>query len=131
MSILAHPAIGGFVSHCGWNSIQESLWFGVPIATWPLYGEQQTNAFEMVKELELSVEIKLDSKMSFNKDFVELDQVIVTAEEIVNSIRGLMDQNSEIRKKVKEMSEKCRKALLDGGSSHVSVHRLFTDVINY
>lgn len=37
--VLAHQAIGGFVSHCGWNSILESVWYGVPIATWPVYAE--------------------------------------------------------------------------------------------
>lgn len=62
MTVLAHKAIGGLVSHCGWNSIMESLWYGVPIATWPIYAEQQMNAFEMVKELELAVEITLDIK---------------------------------------------------------------------
>ncbi|KAF7830840.1 putative UDP-glucose flavonoid 3-O-glucosyltransferase 3 [Senna tora] len=38
--ILAHEAIGGFVSHCRWNSILESIYFGVPIATWPLYADK-------------------------------------------------------------------------------------------
>ncbi|XVF71126.1 hypothetical protein PTKIN_Ptkin12aG0010700 [Pterospermum kingtungense] len=40
VAILSHHAIGGFVSHCGWNSMLESIWFGVPITTWPLYAEQ-------------------------------------------------------------------------------------------
>ncbi|XVF81613.1 hypothetical protein PTKIN_Ptkin15bG0169200 [Pterospermum kingtungense] len=54
--VLAHKAIGGFVSHCGWNSILESLWYGVPILTWPMYAEQQMNAFQMVKDLGLAME---------------------------------------------------------------------------
>lgn len=61
-AILGHLAVGGFVSHCGWNSTLESLWFGVPMATWSLYAEQQFNAFEMVKELGLAVEIKMDCR---------------------------------------------------------------------
>ncbi|XP_039172478.1 putative UDP-glucose flavonoid 3-O-glucosyltransferase 3 [Eucalyptus grandis] len=57
---LAHPAIGVFISHCGWNSTLESIWFGVVVATWPLYAEQQFNAFELVVEPGLAVEIKMD-----------------------------------------------------------------------
>ncbi|KAF8051055.1 hypothetical protein N665_1811s0002, partial [Sinapis alba] len=58
VAVLAKPAIGGFVTHCGWNSMLESLWFGVPMVTWPLYAEQKVNAFEMVEELGLAVEIR-------------------------------------------------------------------------
>ncbi|KAL1308572.1 hypothetical protein AAHE18_17G116700 [Arachis hypogaea] len=50
VEILAHKGSAVFVSHCGWNSISESLWFGMPILTWPIYAEQQLNAFWMVKE---------------------------------------------------------------------------------
>ncbi|KAI6670981.1 hypothetical protein NL676_005866 [Syzygium grande] len=60
--VLGHAAIGGFVSHCGWNSILESLWHGVLIVTWPIYAEQQLNAFMMLKELGLAEELRLDHK---------------------------------------------------------------------
>ncbi|KAI7747249.1 hypothetical protein M8C21_018564 [Ambrosia artemisiifolia] len=50
VALLAHDAIGGFMSHCGWNSLLESLWFSVPSAAWPMYAEQQMNAYEMEVE---------------------------------------------------------------------------------
>ncbi|KAL4597600.1 hypothetical protein ACB092_11G002300 [Castanea dentata] len=121
VAILAHSAIGGFVSHCGWNSMLESLWFGVPIAVWPMYAEQQINAFEMVKELGLAVEVKMDYDNS--------KQIIVTAKEIERGIREVMDPDNEIRKNVKEIKEKSRKALIDGGSSHSSLDRLIADLM--
>ncbi|KAI9195718.1 hypothetical protein LWI28_017424 [Acer negundo] len=120
IEVLAHRAIGGFVSHCGWNSILESLWYGVPIMTWPLYAEQQLNAFRMVKELGLAVELRLDSK-SDNGD-------LVTAAEISRAVRCVMDGDSEIRKKVKNMADISRKSLMDGGSSFVSVKQ-FIDLV--
>ncbi|KAL9373409.1 hypothetical protein Peur_033029 [Populus x canadensis] len=126
VAILAHPAIGGFVSHCGWNSILESLWFGVPIAAWPLFSEQQLNAFEMMIELGLAAEIKMD----YRKDFRAENEVIVSADIIKKGIMSVMEQDSEVRKKVKAMSEMGKKALLDGGSSHSILGRLIEDMMN-
>ncbi|XP_030456231.2 anthocyanidin 3-O-glucosyltransferase 2-like [Syzygium oleosum] len=126
-AVLAHSAIGGFVSHCGWNSTLESIWFGVAVATWPLYAEQQFNAFELVVELGLAVEIKMD----YRRDFRMESDFVVTAEEIEGGIRKLMeDVGSERRKEVKEVSEKSRRALVEGGSSYLSLGRLIEDIWN-
>ncbi|CAL1403510.1 unnamed protein product [Linum trigynum] len=121
--VLAHPSMGGFVSHCGWNSTLESTWFGVPVATWPMQAEQQLNAVMLVKELEMAVEIR----MSYRK----LSGEVVPAEEIERGMRGLMAAENEGRRiKVKEMSDKCRKAVEEDGSSYHSVGRFIEDVIS-
>ncbi|KAJ8752706.1 hypothetical protein K2173_007016 [Erythroxylum novogranatense] len=125
-TILAHPAIGGFVSLCGWNSVLESLWNGVPIAAWPMYAEQQFLAFQMVVELGIAVEIKMD----YRKELTSESVILVSSEEIVGGISSVMEQDSEVRKRVVKMSEKSKKSLIKGGSSYCSLGRLIRDVIN-
>ncbi|PWA70519.1 UDP-glycosyltransferase 71E1 [Artemisia annua] len=61
MEVLSHSSIGGFFSHCGWNSVLESIWCGVPIAAWPLYAEQQLNAFQLVVDMGIAAPIGIDS----------------------------------------------------------------------
>ncbi|KAL4567452.1 hypothetical protein LXL04_023036 [Taraxacum kok-saghyz] len=127
VSLLGHEAVGGFVTHCGWNSVLESLWFGVPTATWPMYAEQQMNGFEMVVELGLAAEIKLEYKNNvFNP---EDDMVIVTAEEIERGIRRVME-DKDLRGKVKEMSKKSRETVIEGGSSYNSVNSMVQEFIS-
>ncbi|EPS70316.1 hypothetical protein M569_04443, partial [Genlisea aurea] len=47
--ILAHPSIGAFISHCGWSSVTESLYFGVPIIGMPFHTDQPINARLLVE----------------------------------------------------------------------------------
>ncbi|XP_042490407.1 anthocyanidin 3-O-glucosyltransferase 2-like [Macadamia integrifolia] len=122
-AVLAHGAIGGFVSHCGWNSILESLWFGVPIAAWPLYAEQHLNAFEMLKELGgLVVELRLDYRGG--------EDDLVTAEEVERGVSRLMDSDCVVRMRVKEIMEKSRRALMEDGSSFTSLGCLIKDLMD-
>ncbi|KAM3323618.1 anthocyanidin 3-O-glucosyltransferase 2 [Capsicum chacoense] len=130
VAILSHPAVGGFVSHCGWNSTLESLYFGVPIATWPLFADQQMNAYVLVKEWGLAVEIRMDYFMDIEGTCEHVD--IVGAKEIECGIRKLMaeGEKNEIRKKAKEMKEKSNAAMEEGGSSYASLGLLIEDVIS-
>nr|GMD31288.1 anthocyanidin 3-O-glucosyltransferase 2-like [Ipomoea batatas] len=127
LAVLSHPAVGGFVSHCGWNSLLESVWCGVPIATWPLYAEQQINAFWAIKELGIAAEIRMDYKVE-GLGSNEEDN-IVTAEEIRNGIMEIMS-NGDIREKVKEMKEMSRKAMMEGGSSYTALSTVMKAVID-
>ncbi|XP_031109943.1 anthocyanidin 3-O-glucosyltransferase 2-like [Ipomoea triloba] len=94
--VLAHPSVGGFMSHCGWNSILESIWFGIPMATWPMCADQHGNAFQLVREIGMAVEVTMDYKID-SKDpktnFLIVPE-IVNAKEIEFGITSLMDHST-------------------------------------
>nr|WIW57493.1 UDP-glycosyltransferase [Cistanche tubulosa] len=124
VTILSHRAVGGFVSHCGWNSTLESLWYGVPMAAWPLYAEQSANAFQLVKDLGVAVEIKMEYKKSFSGA-----NMIVTADEIESGIRRLMARETDVRVKIEELKVKSRMTVVENGSSFEFVGRFINDVM--
>ncbi|KAG9160444.1 hypothetical protein Leryth_008843 [Lithospermum erythrorhizon] len=126
LDVLAHKSIGGFVSHCGWNSTLESIWNGVPIATWPLHAEQQLNSFQLVKEENLAVEISLD----YQEHRQEQGCALISAEEIERGLRRLMASDNEVRENVAKMSANARKSIEVGGSSYANLRRLIEDMIN-
>ena len=122
--ILAHAAVGGFVTHGGWNSTLESVWFGVPMVPWPLYAEQHLNAFTLVDYMGVAVAMEVDRKRN---NFVE-------ASELERAVKVLMggdsDEGRKAREKVMEMKAACRKAVEEGGSAYSALGRLFDDIRN-
>jgi ceramide galactosyltransferase len=57
LAVLSHPNVVVFVSHCGMNSIHESLYYGKPILALPFFGDQHYNATRLV---DLGVALKLN-----------------------------------------------------------------------
>ncbi|KAF7011419.1 hypothetical protein CFC21_025732 [Triticum aestivum] len=117
--ILAHAAVGCFVTHCGWNSTLESMWHGVPLVPWPLYAEQHLNAFELVSVVGVAVAMEVDRERD---NFVE-------AAELERALRRVMCGGSEeegamAREKAMKMKAACRRAVEEGGSSHAALQRL-------
>ncbi|KAF5959819.1 hypothetical protein HYC85_001028 [Camellia sinensis] len=127
--VLAHKAIGGFVSHCGWNSNMESLRNGVPLVMSPVYAAQQLNAFAMVRESGVAVEMRLDYHGGGFGVGGDGGGDLVMAKEIERAVRCVMVSDSDARDKVKEIGEKSKKALVDGGSSFNKIGRLMEDML--
>ncbi|CAD6221190.1 unnamed protein product [Miscanthus lutarioriparius] len=119
--ILAHVAVGAFVTHCGWNSILESLWFGVPMAPWPLYAEQHLNAFALVASMGVAVVMEVDRRRD---NFVEAAEL----ERAVKELMGYGEEGRKAREKAAEMQARCRKAVEDGGSSTATLSKLWNDI---
>ncbi|BBN03579.1 protein MpUGT12 [Marchantia polymorpha subsp. ruderalis] len=58
LQVLAHPSVVGFVSHCGWQSVLESMTFGVPIIGWPHGAEQHFNCRYVQQVLKAGIGIR-------------------------------------------------------------------------
>jgi UDP-glucosyl transferase 73C len=128
--ILSHPSIGGFLTHCGWNSTIEAICGGVPMVTWPLFGDQFLNEIFVVQILKVGVKIGVESPMKWGEE--EESGVLVKKEDIERGIERLMDETSESeerRKKIKELGEMAKKAVEKGGSSHTNITLFIQDII--
>ncbi|KAL6656579.1 hypothetical protein ACP70R_004359 [Stipagrostis hirtigluma subsp. patula] len=120
--ILAHAAVGGFVTHCGWNSVLESLWHGVPMAPWPRYAEQPLNAFELVASMGVAVELKT---CAGREGFVEAAEL----ERATRSLMGGDEEGRKAREKAAEMKAACRRAVEKGGPSYAAMQRVVQDML--
>ncbi|EPS60356.1 hypothetical protein M569_14447, partial [Genlisea aurea] len=43
IKVLSSPSVGAFLTHCGWNSVMESIWCGIPMLCYPVEADQPTN----------------------------------------------------------------------------------------
>ncbi|CAI9289514.1 unnamed protein product [Lactuca saligna] len=127
--ILSHPAIGGFLTHCGWNSTLEGVCAGVPMVTWPQFQEQFYNEKLVVQVLRIGVSVGAQNVVHWGEE--EKSGVQVKSEELRKAIEMLMEEGKEgeeRRKRAKELSKLSHIAIEEGGSSHQNMRRLIEDI---
>ncbi|KAK1272950.1 UDP-glycosyltransferase 90A1 [Acorus gramineus] len=111
VSVLGHEGVRGFLSHCGWNSVMESVCARVPLLAWPMMAEQFMNARLVVDELGIGLRVRTrDGKK--RGGFVE-------AEEIERMVWELMvgEKGRVAAERVEEVNRAARRAIEVGGSS--------------
>ncbi|KAL5101450.1 hypothetical protein RYX36_005777 [Vicia faba] len=74
----------------------------------------------------MGVEIALDYRVKVKSG----PNYFVIVDKIEGRIRSVLDKNGEFRKKVKVMSKKSRKTLLEGRSSYIYLGRLIDYIMN-
>lgn len=114
LKVLCHSSIGGFWTHCGWNSTLEAAFAGVPMLTFPLFLDQVVNSRLIVEDWKIGWRIKKRSEVE--------SEILVTKEEISELVQRFMNLESgevkELRERARGLKDSCHQAIAEGGSSH-------------
>lgn len=124
--ILSHPSVGGFITHCGWNSTLEAICAGVPMITWPMFAEQFYNEKLVVNVLKIGVRVGVEIAMRMELE--DENKVFVSRVQLKEVIEHLMDDEERI-KRATVLSKLALKATNDGGSSFMNIIALIQDII--
>ncbi|KAL3755257.1 hypothetical protein ACJRO7_002325 [Eucalyptus globulus] len=120
LEILGHPATGGFLSHCGWNSCMESISMGVPILAWPMHSDQPLNAVLITQVLKIGLILK---------DWMSPDDVVKSSA-IEGAVKTLMasEEGEEARKRAAELGAAVRGSMDEGGVSRAELDSFIAHV---
>ncbi|KAL6846763.1 hypothetical protein ACP4OV_024211 [Aristida adscensionis] len=111
LEVLAHPSVGCFVTHCGWNSTIEAISAGVPMVAMPERSDQTTNAKYIQDMWCVGVRVQPNSKGVMRRADVEM------------CVREVMEGEmcKEFKKNALEWRNKAKKAVSECGSSDVNI----------
>uniref|UniRef100_A0A251T1U6 Putative UDP-glucuronosyl/UDP-glucosyltransferase n=1 Tax=Helianthus annuus TaxID=4232 RepID=A0A251T1U6_HELAN len=111
--VLAHPALGAFLTHNGWNSTLESIVAGIPMVSWPFFADQQINS----RFVEAVWKLGIDMKDTCDR---------TTVERIVNEVMEV--RKDEFTESAKRMAKLAMESVSEGGTSYSNLDRLIQDI---
>ncbi|KAJ0985966.1 hypothetical protein J5N97_004322 [Dioscorea zingiberensis] len=126
VAVLGHDAVGGFLTHCGWNSVLEGVSSGLPMATWPLSTEQFINEKLVVEVLGTAVRAWEGFRST-----EEGEKEVVKAGDVAAAVEKVMGGGEEAEKRrviARELGEKAKAAVMVGGSSYQGLSRLIGEI---
>nr|CAD1825520.1 unnamed protein product [Ananas comosus var. bracteatus] len=109
--VLGHAAVGAFVSHCGWNSVLESVAAGVPMVCRPFFGDQRMNARAVESMWGIGITLR---------GGVAAEEAVAGALDVV--LRG--EEGRRMRERAREIKAKAEAAAGVGGSSSENLKKL-------
>ncbi|RID42764.1 hypothetical protein BRARA_J02625 [Brassica rapa] len=115
--VLKHRAVGGFLTHNGWNSVVESVCEGVPMICLPFIWDQFLNA-RLICDL-WRVGLHLEHRIERN--------------EIESSIRSLFfgNEGEAIRERMRLLQEKVERSVKENGSASRSLESLIDHISSF
>ncbi|PON31423.1 UDP-glucuronosyl/UDP-glucosyltransferase [Parasponia andersonii] len=127
--ILAHPAVGAFLTHCGWNSTLEGVSAGVPMVTWPLFAEQFYNEKFIVQVKKIGV--RVGAQVAVQPWEEEKFGVVVKRGQVREALDKVLDEGKEgeeRRERAKKLAKAAKEAVEGGGSSYLNISLLLEDL---
>ncbi|KAJ6716388.1 GLYCOSYLTRANSFERASE [Salix koriyanagi] len=116
LKVLCHSSVGGFWTHCGWNSVKEGILAGVPFLTFPIFADQLTHSKMIVEDWKIGWRMK--------KEVVAT--TLVAREEIAGLVQKFMDLEravvQEMRRRSRELQQVCEHAIAEGGTSDIDLN---------
>lgn len=112
MAILGHRIVGGFLSHCGWNSVLEAVVAGVGILGWPMEADQFVNARLLVEDMGVAVRV------------CEGADSVPDPDVLGRVVSGVMSGDSHQKRRAKSMREEVVGAVSKGGVSSKELDEL-------
>ncbi|CAL2279251.1 unnamed protein product [Prunus armeniaca] len=118
--VLGHTSVACFLTHCGWNSSVEALTSGVPVVTFPQWGDQVTNAKFLVDVF--GVGLRLSRGMAENR--------LVTRAEVEKCLleATVGDKAVELRRNALKWKKAAEEAVAEGGSSDRSLEDFLDEI---
>ncbi|MCO5559421.1 hypothetical protein L7F22_013021 [Adiantum nelumboides] len=115
LRLLGHPAISGFLTHCGWNSTTEAIYHGVPLLCWPYFADQYLDAKFIVEQWKIG--------LRFNKNN---ERGLIERGEITRVIKAVMEgeEGKILQENARKLKEASYQALSPQGTSYKSVQAL-------
>lgn len=115
--VLSHPSVGVFLTHCGWNSMMESVCAGVPVISWPFFAEQQTNCRYACTSWGIGMEVNAD---------VKRDEIVALLKEMMDGHNG-----KQMKQKALQWKWKAEEVTDVGGSSYNDFNRFVEKLLHH
>ncbi|CAA7027979.1 unnamed protein product [Microthlaspi erraticum] len=120
--ILDHQATGGFLTHCGWNSLLEGVAAGLPMVTWPVGAEQFYNEKLVTQVLKTGVSVGAKRHVKVMEDFISREKVEKAVREVL-----VGEEAEERRRRAEKLAEMAKAAVEEGGSSFNDLNRFIEE----